>query len=458
MFEHVHRSWRGSNLIKNLLNVDQSEIDVGFGKPMELSSKAGSYETTALLLPAGHGWVGDFSFHTQFQENPFVIIDLQSVRWISRLRVFNRDSLPDRAIPLVISTSLDRESWSELCRINYAFGGRVAGDPLDLIFRQRIDARYFKLQVLKSTFFHLDYVEILARLPILPLGRLQKFDTSGPSILAEYSHHHSYGFTWTFTITLKAIADCRAYGVTISNIDYSRCLAPFKERPDADAYRVLFAPEPISATFESLVPMVIDHHGVYASLNLPELKRYATLYFNPSAEAKAFEAQILRGYDLNPHNTMALVYRGTDKASEVPPTPIEEYISVALAARRRNPGLQVIIQTDQEQALQAVIGAIPDAIFFKELPTTSGATVLHDLPLEDQFKISKTGFAIRMLAVIHLLSSVKYVVTHTGNIGLWLACYRGHSEGFYQFDRDLKLRGPGGEVIDNPAALALQPA
>ena len=38
-------------------------------------------------------------------------------------------------------------------------------------------------------------------------------------------------------------------------------------------------------------------------------------------------------------------------------------------------------------------------------------------------------------------------MTHTGNLGAWVAIYRGRPDGVYQFFEDGKLRGPDGAVI-----------
>ena len=45
-----------------------------------------------------------------------------------------------------------------------------------------------------------------------------------------------------------------------------------------------------------------------------------------------------------------------------------------------------------------------------------------------------------------LVAKAKYVVTHTGNLGAWVAIYRGKPDGLYQFCGDNKLRGPSGTV------------
>lgn len=430
------------------------DLDIGYGRPMQLSSVFKGLANPFQLFPAG--MAGGYAIHTDYQKNPFLIVDLESIRLIRRIRVFNFGRHAQRAIPLAVSISDDGQAWREVGRAVEIFGDRTDGAPLDIPFAHpRPQARYVRLMVEKETYLSLDYIEISAPTPNFEKARLLKFDTSGKDILAEYSHFNSGGFSWTFTLTLTAIKQCLANGIVISRVDYSLCLAHFKDRPGTDLYPVLFTPPVIASRPEHLKNIAFNQHDVYGLLALGEINHYAKLYFTPSDRVAGFAQELVRKYDLDPANTLAMVYRGTDKNIEIPPAPIEHYIAVARAAQRRHPGIKIIIQTDQEQVLKTVLEALPDAIFFEELPVTSGSKVMHQLAIKDEFRIGKTDFAIRMLAVTHLLSGMKYVVTHTGNIGFWLAVYRGRDAGLYQFDKQATLRGPGGTVIEDLAGLEL---
>jgi hypothetical protein len=425
-------------------------VDIGYGRPIELSSRWGTSENMRQLLPSVHGFHEDYAFHTNVEVNPYVIVDLESPRLIKRIRIYNREAHPRRALPLLISASEDKGAWHDVAMINFVFGGRKSGEPLELLFAHRLRARYLKLEVRAEVYFHLDYIEICEELPELDQGRLIRIDTTGPRIKADYAHHNSYGFSWTFTLSILAISKCRENNIVVTGLDYSSCLAPFKDHPGKDLYPVLFERQPYSPRYETLSPIWFMHHGVYATFDLKTLHEYAELYFKPSAGVLKVQDDFVLKYGIRPASAIALVFRGTDKESEVKAAPIGRYIEIAQAALRHQPDLQVIIQTDQMQALEAVLAAIPQAIHISELPVTSGATVIHHLPLEEEYRISKTAFAVRMLAAIYLLSRCRFVVSHTGNIGLWLACYRGHSSGFFQFDSETALRAPDSSVIGNP--------
>ncbi|MBW4034799.1 MAG: discoidin domain-containing protein [Proteobacteria bacterium] len=430
---------------------DDYGIDIGFGKPVQLSTIFGGLPNPYQLLPAGIP--GNYSLHTDLEENPSLIVDLNSTRVVKSIRVFNREEWSDRLVPLTVSISDDRETWNDLVNVNYVFGGRVSKTPLEISFHgDHPRFRYLKLVVNKTTYLNLDYIEILAPLPQLTLGRLQNIRTDNTTILAEYCHFDTFGFTWTFTLTLSTIMWCLGYGITVTKVDYSQCLAQFKDVPGIDLYPILFQTPMINIESAEFKQVLFNQHVVYVNTDLSELRRYATIYFDPSEKVREFENQLINKYSLVMEDSIALIYRGTDKNTEVTPATIDRYISVALAARKIDQNLKVIIQTDQEQVLHLVLDAIPDAIFFRELPVTTGSVVIHQLSLREEYKISKTDFSIRMLGVTHLLSQAKYIVSHTGNIGLWLAIYRGNKDGFYQFDVDTDLRDPNGVKISDSDA------
>ena len=186
---------------------------------------------------------------------------------------------------------------------------------------------------------------------------------------------------------------------------------------------------------------------MYASFPLDVLTVYADLYFRPHRRVKAYAEQLATAYGLDLAKTIVLLYRGTDKAIEVQAADPGSYVAVARSLMAREPGMTVLCQTDQAQARDAMLTALPGAVWFAELPVTEGSQAIHNLDVPRQFAISKSDLALRLLAMTYLVSQARYVVTHTGNLGAWVALYRGRPEGLYQFCEDGKLRGPDTAVL-----------
>jgi len=93
-------------------------------------------------------------FHTDDQDNPWVEVDLGSVKTIRRIEVNNRtDCCSDRAIPAVVEVSVDRTKWTQVGRREDEFRSWA------IKFQPR-SARYVKVSVPRRTTFHLKSVAV----------------------------------------------------------------------------------------------------------------------------------------------------------------------------------------------------------------------------------------------------------------------------------------------------------
>lgn len=100
------------------------------------------------------GLRSDIFFHTKDDESPWVEFDLGTLTSISEVYVKNRsDSVPDRAVPLVIEVSDDGKSWREVARKNDTFRTWTASFA-------PVMTRYVRARVDRRSWLHLDRVEI----------------------------------------------------------------------------------------------------------------------------------------------------------------------------------------------------------------------------------------------------------------------------------------------------------
>jgi F5/8 type C domain-containing protein len=95
-------------------------------------------------------------FHTLEDPQPWVEFDLSTPTSFSEVYVRNRtDSVPDRAIPLVIEVSDDAKTWRPVARRDDSFRTWTASFP-------SVTARYVRLRVDRRSYLHLEAVEIHA--------------------------------------------------------------------------------------------------------------------------------------------------------------------------------------------------------------------------------------------------------------------------------------------------------
>ena len=93
-------------------------------------------------------------FHTREEEQPWVEMDLDAPTKFSSVSVRNRtDSLQERAVPLVLEVSDDRQSWRQLAQRQDFFN--VWTPSFDAV-----SARYVRLRATRKTFLHLEAVQV----------------------------------------------------------------------------------------------------------------------------------------------------------------------------------------------------------------------------------------------------------------------------------------------------------
>jgi hypothetical protein len=93
-------------------------------------------------------------FHTDPEPNPWAELDLGAPKTIQRIEITNRtDCCGDRAVPLIVESSMDRANWTSVGRRDTEF------QTWTLTFKPRL-ARYVKLRVPRDSVFHLKDVVI----------------------------------------------------------------------------------------------------------------------------------------------------------------------------------------------------------------------------------------------------------------------------------------------------------
>jgi hypothetical protein len=127
------------------------ERNLARGKPVTASSyyQDEPYSPTRLV----DGNRRALGFHTEWQENPLVTIDLLGLETVRRVVVYNRNEYRERAVPLIIETSSDGQTYQQFARRDETFAEWEAkAGP--------VRARYVRLRVPHHTCFHLNEVEV----------------------------------------------------------------------------------------------------------------------------------------------------------------------------------------------------------------------------------------------------------------------------------------------------------
>lgn len=217
-----------------------------------------------------------------------------------------------------------------------------------------------------------------------------------------------------------------------SAVDFSQVFQSYKDNPEHDVYTEYFQVKE-DARIPADVNIVMNWHSQFDYRMEPyaALKPFVEHYFTPSDVVASIAEDIHATYNIDFGNTLAICYRGTDKHTETVLCSFQGFIDEAKRYLLLNPGMRVLVQTDQEQFLEHCYRELDNVFHIKELPVTSTtkAMQLHIDP------VAKVVWAQRFLAAVLLISKIRYVINHTGNVGRWICLYRGNAKGMSQFLR-----------------------
>lgn len=255
------------------------------------------------------------------------------------------------------------------------------------------------------------------------------------------------GFYSNIHQTFSAILTLLAHGIAPDTISYEHGFKSYKLNPSQDVYPFFHKPNPNQElpVWENLPrtsPNLSSNNSI-SSLPFDEYTKIFNRYFAPSDEIIAKIKYLKYKYQVNPEETISIHYRGTDKFTEVAVASQEQYAEIAKKLLERHPNLRVLIQTDQKQALEYFLNQFGNRAFYiDELPTTN-KTGEEAKKIDMEFfhkrfdyaeDVDPIPFTQMFDAAIRLISTTKYVITHTGNGALFTILYRGNVNNVYQFN------------------------
>ena len=243
---------------------------------------------------------------------------------------------------------------------------------------------------------------------------------------------HDAGF---FSICSTALYEIAKASSEIQAVDASSTFRAFKESPTKNLWPDIFvSPGPVDQSqslqiSRSRAAHRLPHHSIYRFINFRATNALVQNFFAPSKRITAQLDRLTADYSLDASTLIAVCYRGTDKATEVRQNPLAKYLKVTRDLALRYPSHRILLQTDDSNARELFAKEFGQQVtWFAELPTTTSATVMHKLVAVAE----REEFAANLVAATILLSRAAHVVTYTGNLGYWIALYRGHTKGLIQ--------------------------
>lgn len=123
-------------------------------------------------------------------------------------------------------------------------------------------------------------------------------------------------------------------------------------------------------------------------------------------------------------NRIAVLYRGNDKAKEIPETPYPAMIEMM----KDSGSDSFFIQTDDEDFLALTLREFPKSTYISAIPRIRRNLDRYVMPVT-----GKAQFAHDFLAALFAMRMADGLITTTGNTGLWAVLYRGTLHNTWQY-------------------------
>ncbi|UCD52385.1 MAG: discoidin domain-containing protein, partial [Phycisphaerales bacterium] len=180
---------------------------------------------------------GKWGFHTKHEAQPWWQVDLGDVLNLDSLRIYNRVDFAARASHLTVLTSSDGNIFESVYQHDGSvFLGHPDGEPLHVSLDGR-DARFVRLQLPGTDYFHLDEVEVYAAGTDENIA-LHK--SCAQSSVSQWSVRHPHAET--FATPLKTIVDRGlklADSLQQMGVDVRSYLGPLRDASEQEEHQDL---------------------------------------------------------------------------------------------------------------------------------------------------------------------------------------------------------------------------
>ena len=173
-----------------------------------------------------------------------------------------------------------------------------------------------------------------------------------------------------------------------------------------------------------------EQFSKYSEINFLKVNPFVTKYFTLSAQVVEKVNFFKDKYNIDFENTCSVFYRGLDKITETDLGSHDVFIEKCRDIKKEDPKIKFFVQTDELDFQEIFLLEFPDSIFLEELPKLKKQNTLltHHIPVE-----KRLDFGIEFLSATFIVSQCKFVVTHSGNCGIWSVLFRGNTENVFQW-------------------------
>jgi hypothetical protein len=246
---------------------------------------------------------------------------------------------------------------------------------------------------------------------------------------------HNYGFFSCCTIRLKKIIEFYNEHKKSPIVDSSAQWGKYKDK-EGDVTQCFFKTLGIhnhhkSKKFSLVSCETEEQFSDYNFINYDDISFFIQKYFTPSDDVIKLKQRFLKKYNINVAKTVAVIYRGNDKCIETQIPSHDEVIEKLVMMKKQYPKHKILVQSDESEFNDKILSIIPDVLIFNEIKTIAHNDHMSAPDIVKQGE--KTVRAQQFLAALLIISECDKIILNSGNVGMWVCLYRGHTKGVIQY-------------------------
>jgi len=244
---------------------------------------------------------------------------------------------------------------------------------------------------------------------------------------------HNAGFFSCCTIRMMRIVQFYSKNKIFPVVDSSKQWDSYKDKP-GDISHLFFKDNADEQIIDSDIGYYngLDNElSDYSLLDFKNLNFLVEKYFSPSNEVMNSYDYLLNKYNIDFNNTIAVCYRGNDKHKETNLPSHSEMIEKIDELVIKFPNHRILIQSDEVDFYESVMKKYPNIIYFEEIlkiRKNELSPIQYPVPIGH-----KTQQAITFLSILLIISKCSNIILNSGNVGMWIALFRGSSNNIYQY-------------------------
>jgi len=225
-----------------------------------------------------------------------------------------------------------------------------------------------------------------------------------------------------------------SHGIIPETICYALGFRRLKKDPNRDVYHDFYRMDPnVEVQLLKTVTLPDENRKQFDLYDFEYYNPIVKRFFTPSDVVLERKNMLMDKYEIDPDKTISVLYRGTDKGTELALAHPQDYLIVTQRLLQKNPDFKVLLQTDQTQVIQMFVEALGDkVVFFEETPSTTSNSVIWNLM--EKNGADSIEWSQWFDAALRCVSDCRYMINHTGNVAFFANLYRGSLDGVYQFN------------------------